>query len=488
MLSRRTFLTTSTLAFSQLLLGCGQSRSQALQVRLLKGSIPAQILKAFQRQKDRESSLEFLQGDQLADLFKLLETWKNPGQKQPGFALPMGDRSLPVADLVTLGDFWLPNAIQQGLIQPIEWELQWKWFNPEWLDLVRRDDQGNPAPNSKIWAAPYRWGTLMIAYQPEKFKSLGWTPKDWSDLWRPELKGHVSLLDSPRSVIGLTLKKLKQSANADLDTVPTLAAELAALHQQVKFYSSDAYLQPLSLGDTWATVGWSNEILTTVERDRSLAAVVPASGTLLTADLWVRPATAQTTLPQIGKLMDWINFCWEPEIAAQLSLLSNGTAPLFKGSQFPIPSTLKDKPLRLPSSEVLDRSGARWIKENCAVRSRLHLNYSCPLRLKLTEIRRQQLPLVIKDAGAVSKILRRSAHLIQEGVAIDVVVAIPNLLIHEQIDPARHLSRGRFRQPVVQQLTAELLPHPPEARSRQRRLRNRICRHPIRIGRRHPLF
>jgi putative spermidine/putrescine transport system substrate-binding protein len=354
MLSRRTFLTTSTLALSQLLLGCGRSSSQSLQVRLLKGSIPAQILKAFERLKDRDNSLEFLQGEQLADLFKLLETWKNPGQEKPGFALP--DRSIPVADLVTLGDFWLSSAIQQGLIQPIEWEVAWKALPPVWLDLVRRDDQGNLAPNGKIWGAPYRWGTLMIAYQPEKFKSLGWTPKDWSDLWRPELKGHISLPDSPRSVIGLTLKKLKQSANADLDTVPTLAAELAALHQQAKFYSSDAYLQPLSLGDTWAAVGWSNEILTTVERDPSLAAIVPVSGTLLTADLWVRPATAQATPPQIGKLMDWIDFCWQRDIATQLSLLSNGTAPIFKGTQFPIPPTLKDKPLRLPPAAVLDRS------------------------------------------------------------------------------------------------------------------------------------
>jgi putative spermidine/putrescine transport system substrate-binding protein len=357
--TRRTFLTTGTLALSQFLFACSQSSNPSTQVRLLKGSVPAQILKEFLRQGDKVGNFEFLQGDQIADLFKLLETWKKQGTKSPapGLALPFGDRPIPVSDLVTLGDFWLATAIQQGLIRPIPWDVMWKQLAPEWQTLVRRDRQGNPDPKGEIWAAPYRWGTLMIAYQPEKFQSLGWTPKEWSDLWRPELKGHISLPDSPRSVIGLALKKLGQSANqADLSKVTALTAELAALNQQVKFYSSDAYLQPLSLGDTWAAVGWSNEILPVVERDRSLAAVIPTAGTLLTADLWVHPVTSQPDTDQTAKLMNWINFCWQPEIASQLSILSSATSPLYKGGQTQIPSSLQKKPLLLPPAAVLDRS------------------------------------------------------------------------------------------------------------------------------------
>lgn len=198
----------------------------------------------------------------------------------------------------------------------------------------------------------------MIAYQPEKFKSLGWIPKDWSDLWRPELKGHLSLPDSPRTVIGLALKKLGQSAHLqDLATVPSLTSELQALHQQVKFYSSDAYLQPLSLGDTWATVGWSNEILPTIERDRTLAALIPATGTLLTADLWVHPVTAQPNPARSALLLKWINFCWQPKIATQISLLSSAASPVFKGGQrLEIPPSLQQKPLLLPPAAVLQRS------------------------------------------------------------------------------------------------------------------------------------
>ena len=365
--TRRTFLAAATLAVSQLLLSCSQTRSSSSQVRLLKGSVPAQILKEFQRQVEKATDLNFLQSEQLVDLFKLLETWKQqqavPAPEPSSFSLPFKNRPAPVADLITLGDFWLAPAIQQGLIRPLTLELQWELLAPEWLELMKRDRQGQPDPQGEIWAAPYRWGTLMIAYQPEKFKSLGWVPKDWSDLWRPELKGHLSLPDSPRTVIGLALKKLGQSVHLqDLTTVSALESELKTLHQQVKFYSSDAYLQPLSLGDTWVTVGWSNEILPTIERDRTLAALIPATGTLLTADLWVHPATAQPNSAQSVLLLKWINFCWQPKIATQLSLLSSAASPLFKGGQnkggqnIEIPPVLQQKPLLLPPAAVLQRS------------------------------------------------------------------------------------------------------------------------------------
>jgi putative spermidine/putrescine transport system substrate-binding protein len=365
--TRRTFLAAATFAISQLLFSCRQNRDSASQVRLLKGSVPAQILKEFQRRVEKATDLNFLQSEQLADLFKLLETWKKqetaPQSKPSGFSLPFSDRAVPVADLMTLGDFWLAPAIQQGLIRPLNLELQWDLLAPEWQTLMRRDRQGQPDPQGEIWAAPYRWGTLMIAYQPEKFKPLGWVPKDWSDLWRPELKGHLSLPDSPRTVIAVALKKLGQSAHLqDLTTVSSLPAELQALHQQVKFYSSDAYLQPLSLGDTWITVGWSNEILPTIERDRTLAALIPATGTLLTADLWVHPATALPQSAQSALLAEWINFCWQPKIATQLSLLSSAASPLFKGEQIQgeqnveIPLSLQQKPLLLPPAAVLQRS------------------------------------------------------------------------------------------------------------------------------------
>lgn len=37
--------------------------------------------------------------------------------------------------------------------------------------------------------------------------------QDWADLWRPELAGRISMVDSPREVIGAVLKHMGASYN-----------------------------------------------------------------------------------------------------------------------------------------------------------------------------------------------------------------------------------------------------------------------------------
>jgi putative spermidine/putrescine transport system substrate-binding protein len=395
-LNRRSVLKgAGALSLAYFLAGCQAGRATDLQIRLLQGSIPPQLLQAFQRQIDN-LQVGFQSSAQLAELFQLLQTWQYPDQvRPPAIRLPLIGRTpqnrQPAPDLVTIGDFWLAAAIQQQLIQPLPLETMagWQQLSPAWQRLVRRDRQGQLSETGELWAAPYRWGSLMIAYHRPRFKTLGWTPNDWADLWKPELQGFVSLPESARSVIGLILKKMGQSANVtDLATVPTLPDELRSLHQQVKFYSSDAYLQPLMLEDTWITVGWSTEILPLVERDRRIGAVVPTSGTLLTADLWVRPASAgsptgasagaldnsasrppasSTPTPATQALpqqphyqpnyQQWIEFCWQTPIANQLSILGSAVSPIVTGvDRSQLPAKLQASPLRLPPAEVLGKS------------------------------------------------------------------------------------------------------------------------------------
>lgn len=375
MVSRRSLLISAgTLALGQFLAGCSRGGAASLRVRMLEDSVPAQLLRDFQRHTAKGETLDFSFEPQLADFFDRLTTWKtekSPQADSPSglpFSLPFTNaKPVPVDDWVTLGDYWLASAIQQELIQPFTLDdvAEWQQLPPLWQSLVKRDRQGQLSEPGEIWAAPYRWGTVMIAYRTDKFQALGWTPQDWSDLWRPELKGHISLLDSPRTVIGLTLKKLGHSVNTrDLGAIAPLSDELKALQQQVKLYSSDAYLQPLLLEDTWLAVGWSTEILPLMKRDRHIAAVVPQSGTLLTADLWVRPAVAPAidslTLERLSSLKRWISFCWQPQIATQISLLSSVASPIFAGmdqTQLPLSlQQLQSKSLLIPPAEILQHS------------------------------------------------------------------------------------------------------------------------------------
>ena len=361
MLSRRSLLfSASAFALGQLLTGCGSAGESAVKIRLLEDSVPPPLLKVFQRQI-KGSAIDFSQSSQLADLFELLKTWKQP-KPASGISIPfVSAKPTPRMDLVTLGDYWLTPAIQQGLIQPLPLaEIPgWEQLPNPWQKFVQRDSQGLLSESGKLWAAPYRWGTLMMVYRTEAFQQRSWKPTDWKDLWRSELKQQISLPDSARAVIGLTLKKLGQSVNLP-ELPPNLESELRSLHQQVKFYSSDAYLQPLILEDTEVAVGWSTDILPLLERDRRLAAVVPQSGTLLTADFWVSPVQAVATGDRLALLKKWIGFHWTPQTATQLTLLSSAASPLFNATAAspvrPVPDLLKSKSLLLPAADIQQRS------------------------------------------------------------------------------------------------------------------------------------
>ncbi|WP_199318762.1 extracellular solute-binding protein [Leptolyngbya sp. FACHB-541] len=369
MIKRRSLLAgAGALALAQLLAGCNSRSNAALRVRLLDGSVPVQLLRAFQRDLEQQLALDFLPQPQLSDLYDLLQTWKQAeaepvrsGWRERIPFLNSNRQPENVADLVTLGDYWLASAIRQELIQPLELETlpEWEKLPDRWQALVRRDRQGQLNPEGELWAAPYRWGSAVIAYRIEEFEELGWTPTDWQDLWRPELKGHVSLLDSPTAVIGVTSKKLGQSFNPT-DLGEELQAELQALHQQTKFYSSDNYLQPLLLGDTWIALGWSTDVLPVLERDRRIAAIVPESGTILTADVWVRPAAAKPvtrTGDELTLVEQWINFCWQRQNAVNLSLLGTAASPVLTIlNRTDLPAPIQQNSVLLPSAAVLERS------------------------------------------------------------------------------------------------------------------------------------
>lgn len=356
--NRRSFLLgAGATILGQGLWGCASSPS-ALQILFLKKSISAQLISRFKKEITSENKPSFTAESQLKTIFELLQTWQKPQSEKSNIIpkIPVINPPPPaIANLVTTGDAWLADAIAKQLIEPLNLSSlsNWDQLAPRWHELVQRNDQGLPDVQGKTWGAPYRWGTTLIVYRKDKFKKLGWTPKNWEDLWRKELKQRISIVDQPREVIGLTLKKLGDSYNpSELNNLPQLRQELIHLHQQIKFYSSSHYLQPLLVGDVWCAIGWSNEILPLLKNNPNLAAVVPESGTSLWADLWVQPKSSSSS----PLLAEWLNFCWQPDIANQIAFFSDGASPrletLEKNTILP---KVRDNPLLMIPPQLLDR-------------------------------------------------------------------------------------------------------------------------------------
>ncbi|ERT08424.1 bacterial extracellular solute-binding family protein [Lyngbya aestuarii BL J] len=329
-------------------MGCRQTT--ALKIELLKGSVPVQMVNKFRRELSADRPvIDFVPQAQLKDLYQLLQ----PEEKK---SRPENHSS---SDLIMIGDYWLTQAIQQQLVQPLDpqvWQ-RWNQLPPQWQALVTRNAQGELDPQGQVWAAPYRWGTTAIAYRREQFETLGWTPQDWGDLWREDIRDRISVLDNPRETIGLTLKKLGSSYNiTDLDLVVDLEDQFRQLHRNIKLYDSNTYLKPLITGDTWLAVGWSTDFSEKFRRQHNIGVVIPASGTALWADLWVQP-TSEKPISNLPLAQQWIDFCWKPEIATQMSILTGTTSPIVNQLQpSELPETLQNNPLLFPKAEILEKS------------------------------------------------------------------------------------------------------------------------------------
>ena len=121
--SRRHFLQASaTTAIATGLGGCWPNDS-ASQIQFLKQSIPTQLINQFKRQFPQADSLNFKAIADLQESFKQLETWHNPPQPSENLIsnLPLINSSpTNPAQLVSLGDRWLRQAIQNKLIHPFD--------------------------------------------------------------------------------------------------------------------------------------------------------------------------------------------------------------------------------------------------------------------------------------------------------------------------------------------------------------------------------
>jgi len=340
-------------ALALVLAGC-RPRNYPFIIYLLEGAVPVTLLKDFSRQA---GAVQFENEAQMSELFDDLQRLGSPGKPRPG-----SESNAPeVTSLLSLGDYWLTAAIDAKLIRPLAVDSLpgWSRLPPQWQQLVTRNTSGYLDDSGSLWGAPYRTGTLVIAYQQAELAAHGGPPQDWLDLWRPELAGKIAMLDSARAVIGVVLKALGADPNTtDLGSVTGLEEKLSALHRQVRLYSSADYLQPLLLEDVWLAVGWSTDILPLVRRNPRLAIAMPQSGTLTTSDVWVQPSGSDTDgIPDLAA--QWISFLWQPEIATRLSLLNTGVSPLlFDQARGDLPPALQRDRVLLPDKQVIDQSTA----------------------------------------------------------------------------------------------------------------------------------
>lgn len=211
-------------------------------------------------------------------------------------------------DIAVASDFMVEILEKQNLIKEINKNNlpNLKNIGKQYLDLPF--DKGNK------YSVPYMWLAGIIAYDSSKIPEG--TITSYADLWKPELKNSLTILDDERAIIGITLKKLGYSLNeTSPESLKKAKEELIKLQPNVKAYDSDSPKTSLINGEAKAIFAWGAEGSLARRENSNIKYVIPKEGLFLQQDNFVIPKTSKNT--EAAEL--FINFIMEPEISAEIS-------------------------------------------------------------------------------------------------------------------------------------------------------------------------
>jgi spermidine/putrescine transport system substrate-binding protein len=209
-------------------------------------------------------------------------------------------------DIAVPSEYMIDKMRQEDLLIPLDHSKlpNLKYIDERFMDLPF--DPGNQ------YSIPYFWGTVGIVYNP---KMLGGKEiLSWNDLWDPDLKNEILLIDGAREVIGMGLNSLGYSLN---DTNPKhlqeAKAKLDTLTPNIKAIVGDENRMLLENGEASIGLVWSGVASEIMFENEDLEYVVPIEGSNLWFDNMVIPKTAKN----IEAAHQFINFMLDPKVAAQ---------------------------------------------------------------------------------------------------------------------------------------------------------------------------
>jgi spermidine/putrescine transport system substrate-binding protein len=249
-------------------------------------------------------------------------------------------------DMMMLTDWMAARMIGLGWIQPLD---------PAKVTNLHKNLikplQGRQWDKDRTYSAPWQSGLTGIAYNAKLTKPVG----SFEELiTREDLKGKITLLSEMRDTMAFMIKVT--GADPDKFTDDEWATAIDALRKvvkagQVRAFTGNEYIQDLAAGNIVACEAWSGDVISAQGDNPDIKFVVPAEGLSLWSDNMLVPNKAEHQ----ANAEKWIDFYYEPEVAAKLAAYVNYICPVegARDAMVKIDDTLVDNPLIFPSEEDL---------------------------------------------------------------------------------------------------------------------------------------
>jgi spermidine/putrescine transport system substrate-binding protein len=204
----------------------------------------------------------------------------------------------------------------------------------------------------------WQGGFGVIAWNKEKVPG---GLRSVSDLWKPELKGRVEVLDEMRDTIGLIM--LEQgvdisgpfSADQYQNAIDELDKHVSS--GQIRQVKGNSYKEDLISGDALAVIGWSGDIFQiNAENDDKWGFVLPEAGGTLWSDNLIVPVGS----PHKTNAEKVMNYYYDPKVAAKVAEWVNYICPVqgAKEEMEKLDPELAESPWIFPDEQILAKTKA----------------------------------------------------------------------------------------------------------------------------------
>lgn len=204
-------------------------------------------------------------------------------------------------DVIIPSDYVVSIMIKQGLLDPLDLSKvpNFKNIGDEYKNLEY--DPGNK------YTVPYQWGTSCLVIDTSKVTRQ---VTKWADLWDPEFKGKVVLLDDEREVLGMVLSVLGYDKNStDPAQLEEAKAKFSELLPNVRLFDSDSPKTALLAGEVSLGQTWNGEAALAHGENPDIGYIFPEEGCTIWFDNLAIPKGA----PHKDAAVELINYILKPE-------------------------------------------------------------------------------------------------------------------------------------------------------------------------------
>tara|TARA_B100001094_G_scaffold318610_1_gene362411 strand:+ start:3666 stop:4733 length:1068 start_codon:yes stop_codon:yes gene_type:complete len=247
-------------------------------------------------------------------------------------------------DLVVPSTYYVRKLWQENLIQPLDLS---KISNFKHIDVNFLDKSYDP---KNKYSVPYIWGATAIGVNKQFIDPASIT--SWKDLWKPEYKNKLLLMNDVREVFHVALKLNGHSVNStNPKHIKQAYNRLKTLIPHVTVFNSDTPAIPFLSGEVEIGMIWNGSAYMAQKEDPNIQFIYPKEGPILWMDNLSIPKRAEN----VEAAYAMINFLLRPDIAARISD-TIGYPTANKSAKVYMNKDMANNPIIYPPEEIIKTS------------------------------------------------------------------------------------------------------------------------------------